>query len=116
MIGRMKSMEAMKPLRMFMTVLKMYTKECLHGRASSQGLVVILGTSGTLCTVVTAGVQSWVHPMVCRRGQTYSPPRSTSTSPNRIHQDIHVFVDAAFTASSLSLADYLSGKLAWGQT
>ena len=30
MVGRMKSMEAMKPLRKFMIVLKMYTKECLH--------------------------------------------------------------------------------------
>lgn len=38
MTGRMKSMEAMKPLRMFMTVLKMYTKECLQSRASSHNL------------------------------------------------------------------------------
>ena len=29
-VGRMKSMDAMKPFMMFMTVLNMYTKECLH--------------------------------------------------------------------------------------
>ena len=30
MVGRMKSMEAMKPFTKFMMVLKMYTKECLQ--------------------------------------------------------------------------------------
>ena len=45
MVGRMKSMEAMKPFTKFMMVLKMYTKECLQ--CISEGLS-LLDTAGPI--------------------------------------------------------------------
>ena len=59
MVGRMKSMDAMKPFTKFMMVLKMYTKECLQCMSKHLSLL-----DTTFCDLVTGLQHTKVHLML----------------------------------------------------